>query len=321
MNPAPIHDASSVELDFLADVISDLGKQPKQLQCKYFYDERGSQLFDQICELDEYYLTRTELAIMDQYIDEMARQLGSEVMLVEFGSGSSTKTRTLLDALHDPVAYVPIDISEEHLLKTARTLQQAYPRIEILPVVADFTSVIELPHSTREASHAAVYFPGSTIGNFTPDEAGKMLKRFSRLLGPQGGLLIGIDLQKSPQVIEAAYNDKKGITAEFNLNLLHRINSELGADFDVDDFEHRADYNEELGRVEIYVVSKVDQSVQIGDHEIRFEANEAVLTEYSHKYTIEGFTELAATAQFSLHKYWTDPDRLFAVMHLVNDRG
>jgi dimethylhistidine N-methyltransferase len=312
---------TQTDQSFLDDVIKGFSRESKALNCKYFYDERGSQLFDQICELDEYYLTRTEQAVMDRHIDEMVYQIGEQVMLIEFGSGSSVKTQTLLEALHDPVAYVPIDISEDHLLKTAETLQSQYPGIEILPVVADFTMDFDLPRSKRKPSHAAVYFPGSTIGNFEPDKAGEILARFSEMLGPEGGLLIGIDLQKDPAIIHAAYNDASGITAEFNLNLLHRINSELDADINVDKFEHLARYNQQLGRVEIYVVSTEQQTVYLDGREFEFAENEKVFTEYSHKYTIEGFAEIAAEARFSLHKSWTDDDKHFALLHLVNERG
>ena len=306
-----------VDQDFLADVIKGLSKHPKALSCKYFYDERGSLLFDQICELDEYYLTRSEQAIMDQYIEEMAYQLGERVMLVEFGSGSSTKTQVLLENLIEPAAYVPLDISEEHLLNTAEGLRQQFPDIEILPLVTDFTKTFELPKSKTEPSHCAVYFPGSTIGNFQPMEAKQLLQDIADLLGSDGGLLIGIDLQKDPAVIRAAYNDELGVTAEFNLNLLRRINSELGADFDVDQFEHLAIYNEKQGRMEIYLVSCCEQVVEIDGHRFAFADGEKIFTEYSHKYSVESFSELAATAGFSLHKHWTDANSFFAVLHLV----
>ena len=208
-------------------MLEGLRLQPKQLHCKYFYDERGSQLFDQICELPEYYLTAHRAGDHGVHVEEMAEQIGAGVMLVEFGSGSSSKTRILLDHLDAPVAYVPLDISEDHLLKTADKLRAAYPDIEILPLVADFTESFELPVSIQTPSHAAVYFPGSTIGNFTPDEARLLFATISRVLGPQGGLLIGIDLQKDPVIIEAAYNDEVQITDAFNLNVLHRVNREL----------------------------------------------------------------------------------------------
>jgi dimethylhistidine N-methyltransferase len=304
---------------FLADVLDGLGKDQKELQCKYFYDEQGSLLFDQICELPEYYLTRTEQSIMDEHVSEMADQLGSGVMLVEFGSGSSTKTTALLDQLDSPAAYVPLDISEEHLLKTAETLRQRYPQIEILPLVADFTRRFELPQSKIRPTHAAVYFPGSTIGNFTPAAAGQMLQTIANILAENGGLLIGIDLQKETAIIEAAYNDAQRVTDAFNLNVLHRVNRELGADFEVEHFSHEANYNEALGRVEIYVVSDREQRVTIAGHEFRFGQGERTLTEYSHKYTIEGFSQLAADAGFTLRKYWTDERKYFAVLHLVND--
>ena len=311
----------TVDSIFLQDVIDGLSASPKELHCKYFYDETGSALFDQICELDEYYLTRTERKIMLDHADEMAHQLGHRIMLVEFGSGSSLKTKVLLDALSDPVAYVPLDISEDHLLRTAAQLQEKYPHIEILPLVADFTESFELPLSTREASHAAVFFPGSTIGNFVPAAAKKMMRSIADILGPDGGMLIGIDLQKDKSIIEAAYNDAKGVTDQFNLNVLHRVNRELRADFNIDQFKHKAVYNEELGRVEIFVVSQCEQSVTIGSHTFDFKSGEHVLTEYSHKYTIQGFVELASSVGFTLHKHWTDPNDLFAVLHVVNENS
>jgi dimethylhistidine N-methyltransferase len=316
---SPQDSCQEVDQVFLTDTLEGLARQPKRLYCKYFYDERGSQLFDRICELPEYYLTRAEQAIMEAHVAEMAEQIGAGVMLVEFGSGSSTKTRILLDHLDAPVAYVPLDISEEHLLKTADQLQEAYPGFEILPLVADFTESFELPESSQSPSHAAVYFPGSTIGNFEPDDALCLFAAIAEVLGSQGGLLIGIDLQKNPTIIEAAYNDSQGTTDEFNLNALHRANRELGADFDVDQFHHKAVYNRALGRVEMYIVSDCDQTVTIAGQSFELAAEEHVLTEYSYKYTVEGFAALAAKAGFSLHKFWTDPAELFAVLHLVND--
>ncbi len=316
MNSNPIAN-SSLNETFLQDVFQGLGKRQKELNCKYFYDEAGSKLFDQICELEEYYLTRTERKIILDNADQMADQIGSGVMLVEFGSGSSLKTRILLDALVDPVAYVPLDISEDHLIKTADKLQANYPDLEVLPLIADFTKSFELPDAKREPSHAAVFFPGSTIGNFLPQAAVSMMKTIANILGPQGGLLIGIDLHKDSKILEAAYNDCQGITDQFNLNVLHRINDELEADFDVEHFSHQAVYNVEQGRVEIYIVSERDQVVTVFDRRFEFSAGERILTEYSHKYTIDGFVELASQAGFSLHKHWTDERELFAVLHLV----
>ncbi len=303
--------------EFYADVTSGLAGDEKSLPCKYFYDERGSQLFDQICELDEYYLTRTELGVMDRHAPEMAAQIGLGVMLVEYGSGSSVKTRILLDHLQDPVAYVPVDISLDHLQHTARKLSVAYPHVEMLPVCADFTAEFELPVSRRRPTHSAVYFPGSTIGNFEPQDATRLLRRIAPLCGTGGGLLIGIDLQKDDSIVEAAYNDQSGVTAEFNRNLLHRINGELDADFAVDQFRHEAVYNQRLGRVEISLVSETDQSVEIGENVFSFSDGESILTEYSHKFTISQFAQVASRAGLSLRRYWTDPDDLFAVLHLA----
>lgn len=302
---------------FRKEVLDGLGRSPKQLPCKYFYDERGSQLFDEICELDEYYLTRTELEIVSRYAGEMGEQIGEGVMLVEYGSGSSTKTRILLDHLIDPVAYAPVDISREHLLKTAEGLAADFPHVEVLPVIADFTSEFELPVSQREPTHAAVYFPGSTIGNFRRATAKRLLGRIASLCGTGGGLLIGIDLQKDIDVIEAAYNDSRGVTDEFNLNILHRINRELDANIDVDRFRHLAFYNADEGRVEIYVVSDVDQTICVADQDFSFSAGERVHTEYSHKYTIDGFAAMASEVGLTLRRHWTDKDELVAVLHFA----
>ncbi len=309
----------AAENKFFNDVVDGLSQINKSLPCKYFYDERGSQLFDEICELDEYYLTRTEQIIMDQYAEEMAAQLGERVMLVEFGSGSSTKTQILLEHLLDPSAYVPLDISEDHLLKTAASLRLKFPRIEILPVVADFTRGFALPVPQTPASHAAVYFPGSTIGNFETKAAQDLLMNIADLLGPEGGLLVGIDLKKDPDIIHAAYNDASRVTDEFNLNILRRINNELGSDFDLDCFAHSAIYNPAEGRVEISLVSQCEQTVQLEDHTFHFVKGEEIFTEYSHKYSVDEFAQMAATAGFSLHKHWTDHENLFAVLHLVNE--
>ena len=302
---------------FQNDIVAGLNSNPRTLPCKYFYDERGSQLFDDICKLDEYYLTRSEISIMKKYAPEMADQIGPGVMLVEYGSGSSIKTRLLLDHLQDPIAYVPVDISRDHLQRAANDLSLAYPNIEVLPVCADFTAEFDLPISKRTATHNAVYFPGSTIGNFQPTSAGAMLARIAPLCGTGGGLLIGIDLQKDVDTIESAYNDAKGVTAEFNLNILNRINRELDGEFDVDQFEHQADYNDEMGRVEIYLVSQCDQTVTVGDESFEFADGETICTEYSHKYTIDGFAELAAEVGLTLHRHWTDDRQLFAVLHFV----
>ena len=302
---------------FYRDVVEGLSQQTKTLPCKYFYDHRGSQLFDQICELDEYYPTRTELAIIQQHAGEMAEQIGPEVMLIEYGSGSSIKTRILLDHLIAPVAYVPVDISRKHLQQTANELARRYPDIEILPVCADFTEDFQLPVAQRTPSHVAVYFPGSTIGNFAPEAGQAMLQRLVGLCGCGGGLLIGIDLQKDLDVIKAAYNDAQGVTAAFNLNLLHRINRELDTDIDVDSFEHAAVYDQERNRIEMQLRSCAEQTIRIGQHEFDLAAGEPIVTEHSHKYTIERFAKLAAAAGLTLRRAWTDERDYFAVLHLA----
>jgi len=302
---------------FLKDCIHGLSQSKKSLPCKYFYDEKGSQLFDQICELEEYYVTRTETNLMQQHSAEMGECLGERVMLIEFGSGSSIKTRFLLEQLISPAAYVPVDISREHLMSSAERISGEFPEIEVLPVCADFTHTFPLPKPKTRPSHNAVYFPGSTIGNFEPECAFQILESISQLCGKQGGLLIGIDLQKESSVLERAYDDPHGVTAEFNLNLLHRMNRELDAEIVVDQFDHHVRYNEQLGRVEIYVRSTTQQTLEIGDHSFKLEEGELIHTENSHKYTVEGFSKIAAKAGWTLRKSWTDSRNYFAILHLV----
>lgn len=304
-------------LTFKDSALAGLRQPDKRLSCKYFYDKRGSELFDQICELDEYYLTRTELAIMQQYAAEMGEQIDEGVRLVEYGSGSSTKTRILLDHLPDPVAYVPVDISREHLISTAKSIQQDYPHIEVLPTVADFTKTFTLPEPKRPATHSAVYFPGSTIGNFEPHEAEQLLAVISHLCGRGGGLLIGVDLVKDRDVLEAAYNDSQGVTAQFNLNLLHRLKNELGAELELDDFSHFAQFNDEHQRIEIFIRSEREQTLRIGEEAFELNEGELIHTEYSHKYTIGGFAELAKNAGLTLRRGWTDERDYFAVLHFA----
>ena len=302
---------------FLDEVIDGLEQSPKSLPCKYFYDQRGSQLFDQICDLEEYYLTRTELQIMKDYADEMAQQIGLGVMLVEYGSGSSVKTRLLLDHLEQMAGYVPVDISRKHLQETCDRLAQSYPDLEVLPVCADFTAEFALPVPSQPATHSAVYFPGSTIGNFPPAEAEKLLAQIARLCGTGGGLLIGVDLQKDHQTLESAYDDAQGITAEFNLNLLRRMNREIEGDFKLEQFRHRARYNDHHGRVELFLESKVEQSISVSGREFWLDQGESICTEHSHKYTVQGFAQIAANAGLTLRKEWTDDEQRFAVMHFV----
>ncbi len=312
-----LFDLQSSTEEFLADVVAGLLASPKQLPSKYLYDQRGSLLFDKICLLDEYYLTRCEDQIIKQYAQEMADQIGPGVMLVEYGSGSSTMTRALLQKLDDPVAYVPVDISGEHLSQSAERLSRSFTALEVLPVCADFTQPFALPTARRRPTHSAVFFPGSTIGNFEKPAARAMLKQIADLCGRGGGLLIGIDLQKEVGVIESAYNDAQGVTAEFSLNLLRHINRELGGDFNLKNFRHQAVYDIAENRIEISLISLCEQRVMVQGQSFLFEKGEPILTEYSHKYTVEGFAALAAEVGLTLRRSWMDDRQRFAVLHFA----
>jgi L-histidine Nalpha-methyltransferase len=246
-------------------------------------------------------------------IGEMAEVVGPQALLVEWGSGSSVKTRLLLEHLHEPVAYVPVDISREHLLASAEALAARFPHVQVLPVCADFTRPFPVPTPARAERRRVLYFPGSTIGNFVPSVAVQLMKQMAEQVGPGGGLLIGVDLRKDPAVLEAAYDDAQGITAQFNLNLLRRANRELGADFDLGGFRHEAIWDDALGRIEMRLVSLRDQTVRVGGRRFKFRADERIHTEDSHKYTVESFTQLAARAGFHLEHVWADPQRLFSI--------
>lgn len=305
--------------DELDELIEGLRKPEKTISPKYFYDERGSQLFEEITRLPEYYPTETELGIMQDNIGEIASLVGKQASLIEFGSGSSLKTRVLLQHLDELAAYVPVDISEDHLLESAKQIREEFPDLDVLPVVADFTQPFQLPDPKVMPVRNIVYFPGSTIGNFTQDEAEDLLRVMYGEAGAGGALLIGVDLQKDPAIIERAYNDSAGVTAEFNRNMLRHLNREFRADFDVDAFAHSAEYNEEEGRIEIRLVSERDQQFRLGGESFSIGKDEAILTEYSHKYTLEGFAAMAATARFRVERVWMDAERLFSVQYLVRD--
>lgn len=301
--------------DFLADVLNGLSLPQKRLSPKYFYDQRGSELFDAITELEEYYPTRTELAIMERNLSDIVALLGRGVRLVEFGSGSSVKTRLLLDAMDHLASYVPVDISCEHLERIAEGLRTRYPDLPISPACADYSQDFVLPETPSGCLRTVVYFPGSTIGNFDPEQARQFLARVMGITGPGGGLLIGVDLKKDPAVIERAYNDAEGITAEFNRNLLRRMNAELGGTFDLERFEHRANYAAGPGRIEMHLVSTVDQRVLVGGRTFAFRAGESIFTEASHKFTLEEFARLASDS-WQVIRVFVDEERLFSVQYL-----
>ena len=301
---------------FRTDALRGLSRPDKSLPCKYFYDAEGSKLFDQICTLREYYPTRTELGILRAHAAEMARALGPELLLIEYGSGSSIKTRLLLDRLVRPAAYVPVDISREHLFESALALRLDYPDLAVLPVCADFASRFTLPRLARPAARRAVYFPGSTIGNFSEPAAVALLAGMARLVGPGGVCLVGVDLIKDANVLERAYDDARGVTAAFNLNLLARLNRELDANFDLRRFRHRAVWVEEASRVEMHLVSDAEQTVHVDGVPIHFAAGESICTEHSHKYSLEGFSRLARRAGLRVHRVWTDRQRRFSVQCL-----
>ena len=296
-------------------MIAGLSLPQKALPPKYFYDAAGSRLFEAICRLKEYYPTRAELALTRTHIGAVARFAGRGCILIEYGSGESAKSRLLIDALR-PSAYIAVDISEDALRNAAARLRRRYPWLEIRPVHGDFSQPLKIPLA-RGRGRRVVYFPGSTIGNLTPQEARVFLRMTRAQLGAGGAMLVGVDLRKDANLLHAAYNDAKGVTAAFNLNLLRRINRELGGDFRLRRFRHYAFYNAVLGRIEMHLVSLVPQSVNIGRHRFAFEAGEPIHTENSYKYSIEGFRALARSAGFKGEKVWLDRGGLFSLHGLV----
>lgn len=301
---------------FRQDVVDGLSRPQKELPCKYFYDQRGSDLFEQICQLDEYYLTRVELAIMRDHAVDMARAIGPRGMIIEFGLGSGLKTQLLLEALERPVACVPIDISRSALMHAAQSIAARFPQLEVMPVCADFTKSHELPMPSRPFECCIVYFPGSTIGNFSPDACEAMLGLMAKMTAGPGGVLIGIDLKKDVAVLEAAYNDRKGITRQFNLNILIRANRELGTDFDLNAFGHRSHFCPMQDCIEMHLVSLKDQVVHVGHENFSFAAGESILTERSYKYTVEDFARTAGKVGLQLNRCWTDDADQFGVLYL-----
>ena len=303
--------------DFLADVVAGLSSDPRTIPCKYFYDERGAALFQKICELPEYYVTRTEIDILDRHRADIASQLGPSIELIGLGTGAGTKTQILIAALENPAVYIPVDISKKQLRQSTALFQKIFPDLEILPVCADYLQPVVLPSPRHKPARNIVYFPGSTIGNFEPDEAVDFLRRIANVCRGGGGLLIGVDLKKDRQLLEAAYNDPAGVTAQFNLNLLKRINRELGADFDLDQWQHRAIYNSNAGRIEMHLINETDQLVHLNQHKFHFLRGDKIVTEFSYKYAPEEFAALARKAGFEFVRMWTDDARLFGVFYFV----
>ncbi len=309
--------ASDTRAEFLTDVLAGLSRPQKEIPCKWLYDTRGSHLFERICELDEYYPTRTELGIMESHARAMAALLGPGCTLVEYGSGSSLKTRLLLQHLASPAAYVPVDISARALADATARLARGFPELPILPVCGDFTAPLELPLSGIAARPIAVYFPGSTIGNFHKPDVVAFLRAVSRQCGPGGGLLIGVDLRKERTVLERAYDDARGVTAAFDLNVLVRANRELDADFRLDRFRHESLFDERHGRVEMHLVATVGQLVTVGGQTFRFAEGESIWTESSYKYGMREFAALAALAGWRCERTWTDERAWFSVQYLT----
>lgn len=306
-------DLKPKESDFLSDALEGLHKPQKQLSPKFFYDEAGSKLYDRICHLEEYYPARTEIGIMNRLAPEMAERIGEGALLVEYGSGSSNKTTPILSALKALGGYAPIDISKEHLLESARQIARDFPQLDLYPICADFTRPFPLPQVIADYPKRVGFFPGSTVGNFTPAKAKKLLENIASMVGTGGYLLIGADLQKDISVIEAAYNDREGVTAAFNKNVLRRINTELGGDFDLDAFSHKAIWDPKHGRIEMRLYSDREQVLTLGGKRIPFAQGEHILTEYSHKYPPEGFSKIADDVGFRVVEIWTDERAYFSV--------
>jgi len=301
---------------FRQDVVAGLSLPQKTLPPKHFYDAAGSRLFERICRLPEYYLTRAELALTRAHLPAIARFAGTGGILLEYGSGESLKTRLLLRAMR-PSVYMPVDISQDALRLAGAKLAREFPELRIAPVAGDFSRPLDLPRLAGR--DRLVYFPGSTIGNLTPQEAQAFLRMTRGQVGPRGAMLVGVDLKKDANVLHAAYNDARGVTAAFNLNLLKRINRELGGDFDLRRFSHYAFYNAPLGRIEMHLVSLGAQTVNVGDHRFGFAAGESIHTENSYKYSIAEFQALAAQAGFRGARVWTDRRGLFSLHGLIAD--
>lgn len=298
---------------FSADVLSGLAKTPKRVPAKYFYDDAGSLLFERITDLSEYYPTRCEMTILRERAAEIVKLIPDGAALVEFGAGANKKARILLKAARQIAAYVPVDICGEMIEREAAELRPDFPHLHVTPVTADFTQDFDLPAEAQAAPLRVGFFPGSTIGNFEPHEAAKFLRHAGRILGPGAILIIGVDLIKPAEVLKAAYNDKDGVTAKFNLNLLKRINRELGGTFKLDCFEHHAFYNRERNRIEMHLASLKRQKVRVAGETVDFRAGETIHTENSYKYSVDSLSALARGVGWAPAGAWTDANKYFSI--------
>lgn len=302
-----------------SEVLRGLSQDPKVLPSHYLYDERGARLFERICETDEYYLTRTELEVLEQNLEAITSRIGPRALVIEPGSGSGVKTHKLLEGLEEPAGYIPIDVARRQLEQFATETARAFPDLEVMPVCADFTADYKLPNCPIPVRSRVSYLPGSTIGNFEPGAAVKVLDCLAELCDGNGGLLVGVDLKKDRKTLEAAYDDAEGVSREFALNYLVRLNRELGADFQIDQFDYEAPYNEELGRIEMALISLCDQSVRVDGTRVSLKQQERLRTEFSYKHTLLEFAALAEKARLCVEQIWTDPNNLFSVQYL--ERG
>ncbi len=306
--------------EFATEVLQGLDSDNKTLPCRFLYDSKGSELFEEITDLDEYYPTRTEITLLQTHAREIAEIAGENTTLIEFGSGSSRKTKYLIKSLEDISSYIPIDISSSALKEAEQDLQSHFPDLEISPLHADFLKPMEI-QDNEDSSYRLGFFPGSTIGNFEKDDAITFLRTAREILGNESGLIIGVDLQKDLDILIPAYNDAKGVTAEFNLNILRRINNELDGNIDLETFRHKAIYNKQAQRIEMHLESQKDQNTSILGKNISFSKGETIHTENSHKYTIESFRNLAQKAGWKPLKHWTDQAKLFSIHYLLPDRN
>ena len=311
-----ILDHAPTTISILKEVLAGLSKSQKTLPPKLLYDKRGSEIFEKICLLQEYYPTRAEAEILKTYSGDISQLIGPEAIIVEPGSGAGDKIRYLLPYLIRPKAYIPVEISKDILLRMTHELHQEFPKLKVIPICADFNQDLELPTGIRAgSSKKVIFFPGSTIGNLDPDEAIHFLKKIGKLVGSGGGLVIGVDLKKDPEIFKMAYDDPHGVTSDFNLNLLERLNREVSADFDLNSFTHEAIYDADEGKIEMHLVSKISQLVKVNQTVFRFNQGESIHTESSYKYSVEEFAELCAKAKFQIKRFWKDSRNLFCVYY------